>query len=728
MILALAAISVAAACAQAAACLVPYETYRVDFASTNAPNTFVRHFPVKADLTRVRTVAFDFACEDVVTFSSFCVSFKSGEGCYDYRFSPTVEGRVEHFRIPVAKLSKKASGNPTGLHAIDGVSVFCSKGAPNVCHVSFGNLRIVAVDRPEVLVVCPTRLPRTDPTTGKTNWDVAYSESIVNTFDSFGVPARIVAAEDVSAAMLKDAKLVALGSCSKLPPATAESIREWKAAGGRLLAAHAVPEGFDELLGIAPAGPTYVGKRKGAVELGGFVRVAGGLPGQPPFSRQQSHSCRRVRPVGAGRTLAVWGDRKTGRPLDLPALVVTPETAYLSHVWYGGESGAPRAFMRAIAGYLVPEWGRRFEAEDAAAAAHAREVEARIDAAPGKSGERRAMWCHSAWGLGGTNDWDSSVRFLKEMGFTDLLANLCWGGSAYYESKVLPRTPLDREKGDALRQCLAACRRHGIRLHVWKVCWNTSTRLPPEDRTRYVAEGRLASAKSGNRTREWLCQSDPRNQEQEIEAMCELAGMGVDGIHFDYIRYMGYDTYDTCTCEMCRKRFEEKFSAQIAKLTDGSGKRSADGKSLTGLWEEFRAENISTVVRSVAERVRREHPGVEISAAVLRDAKYHKVSVGQDWGRWCREKWLDFICPMDYTDSTLLFRGLVRTQLKQAAGVLVLPGIGLSCWNRDDDAPEIMLEKIETLRTEGVSGFSVFNLDRHAEQILPRLRNGPLRQ
>ena len=37
------------------------------------------------------------------------------------------------------------------------------------------------------------------------------------------------------------------------------------------------------------------------------------------------------------------------------------------------------------------------------------------------------------------------------------------------------------------------------------------------------------------------------------DAMCELARMGVDGIHFDYIRY---PDSGHCFCSGCRARFE----------------------------------------------------------------------------------------------------------------------------------------------------------------------------
>lgn len=354
------------------------------------------------------------------------------------------------------------------------------------------------------------------------------------------------------------------------------------------------------------------------------------------------------------------------------------------------------------------------------AATRQREILARLGRMPTRANERRLAWCHSPWGLGPKYDWDSSIRFLKANGFTDIVANHAWGGCASYESKVLTRAADCAGMPDLLKVCLAACRKHGIRLHVWKVCWNTWwNRLPDDVRARYVAEGRLQTRTIGKSTQSWLCPSDPRNQAQEIGAMCELADLGVDGVHFDYIRYPGYDF---CFCDGCRARFEKRIGRKVANWpTD-----LQTDKALTAQWVEFRAGNISAVVEAVARRVRARHPKTEISAAVMCNARQDRVTIGQDWGRWCREGWLDFICPMDYTESAAMFRGHVRRQKGLVAGVKLYPGIGLSCWQDDGNDAERFAGQLEALRGEGCAGFTVFNFDRRAEALFPLLRRGPL--
>ena len=689
-------------------------TLQADFTGENPPDRLCVDFPIRLDLSRATAVTFDFSCEDLQTFAGFTLYFKSGGGWYSTQFTPRVEGRTEHVRIPVREITG-VEGEPAGKDRIDAVRLSGWNGAPNKCVVTFGKLRAVDASDAEALVVCCDSCEVEQERAGC----VYYASRTLETIDALGLPVAQVPDRALTGERLKGVRLVVLPYNLGLPPQAAKALADWMAAGGRMLICYTVPDGFHAVAGVRPRMGFYAGGKDGRAELGGFLRSGEGLPFQPRLVRQNSHCCHVVEPLEGARVVAEWADRATGRSLGMPALVKAPQAVYMAHCWDGGASGERLELMRSILASLVPEWDRRFAAEVARNAAHAREVASRVARMPPKAGERRLAWCHSAWGLGGGRDWDASVRFLRENGFTDLIDNLAWGGTAYYGSRVLARAANSEGKGDALEECLAACRRYGIRLHVWKVCWNPGHGMMPGDmRERYVAEGRLQVRGRGDFSEAWLCPSDPRNRDQEIEAMCELADRGVDGVHFDYIRYPGHDC---CFCDGCRGRFERKLGRAVANWpADLSG-----DKALAVQWTEFRCGNISAVVEGVARRLRTKHPKTEISAAVMRNAPLDRVSLGQDWGRWCREGWLDFVCPMDYTESPALFRGHLRRQKDQVANVALYPGIGLSCWSEDGEDATRFADQVEAVREAGLGGFTVFNFDRRAEAVFPLMRKGP---
>ena len=334
------------------------------------------------------------------------------------------------------------------------------------------------------------------------------------------------------------------------------------------------------------------------------------------------------------------------------------------------------------------------------------------------NGEFRAFWCHSAYGLGSGHDWDSSIDFLTRYGYNTIIVNFAWPGFAYYRSSVLPEYPRIDKEGDQLEKCLAACRKYGVACHVWKVCYNIGTREKTDEFIkRMLQEGRIQVRSDNKNGAGWLCPSDPRNIQYEIDAMVELAGKkGVAGIHFDYIRY---PMDKGCYCDGCRRRFEISIGRKVERWPDDL-KSDPD---VSVRWKNWRIENISAVVRDVAKLVRPMNPKMQISAAVFSNAEKSPNTIAQDWLSWCRNGYLDFVCPMNYLDSKVRQRAAVQKQLKMVAGlpVKVYPGVGLSVFKKDRCDARRLSEQIAEIRACGAPGFTVFNFDKRALDALPRI-------
>jgi uncharacterized lipoprotein YddW (UPF0748 family) len=81
---------------------------------------------------------------------------------------------------------------------------------------------------------------------------------------------------------------------------------------------------------------------------------------------------------------------------------------------------------------------------------------------------------------------------------------------------------------------------------------------------------------------------------------------------------------------------------------------------ISALWKNWRVSNISAVVSGVAGRVRTLNPTMQISAAVFSDPAKSPDMVAQDWLEWCRNGYLDIVCPMNYLDSTVRQRAAVQ--------------------------------------------------------------------
>ncbi|MBM4085556.1 MAG: hypothetical protein FJ272_12255, partial [Planctomycetes bacterium] len=362
--------------------------------------------------------------------------------------------------------------------------------------------------------------------------------------------------------------------------------------------------------------------------------------------------------------------------------------------------------------------GKYPESAQKAAEASQRVTDAFCMAQQPLPGEARLFWCHSAFGVEGMT-WDAAIKNLADNGFTAILPNMLWGGSASYPSQVLPLATDVADRGDQIAQCVAACKKYGVQIHVWKVNWNMGYRVPKEFAEKMRREGRVqfnSKGQEGGESNPWLCPSHPENQKLEIDSMVEVArNYDVDGVHFDYIRY---PNNDFCFCPGCKERFQKACGVSLQNWPKDVQR---DGP-FAQQWLDWRRANITAVVKAVAEQARAVKPKIKISAAVFRNWAVDRDTVGQDWKLWCENGYLDFVCPMNYTDSDQQFDNWIAMQKKWAGKVPVYPGIGAYVMQVK---PERVIGQILITRRHQTGGFTVFNYGpAEAKDLVPMLGLG----
>ena len=621
-------------------------------------------FPIRMDMCREGGLAFDFLCSGDESISGINIYLKSGGGWYTGRLNPSVEGGWH--RVMVRKSAfVRTEGKVAGWRNVSVLRIAAWRCGKEKVELGIGNLSFLDEDAPLVGVVRPDSCI-CDPKYRSEMKNLAkFSSCTLSAIEDTGIPTVEISDVELDASAVKGLKLLVFPYNPKLPKGKARTVRDFVAGGGKLFACH-------------------------STDL--EVRKALGLDEK------------------------LYGIRKWRSSSETPS--AERNGFYLPHVWrYPPAESARQAYD--LLSRVDDEWRGKMDGAIANAERKVREDIAWVARQPSKSCEWRAFWCHSARGVKGCT-WDESIRLLKENGFNAILPNLAWGGTAFYQSEVLPVNPTVATEGDAFKDCIAACRKYGVECHVWKVCWNLGRATDKGVAEKFGIDGRL-QRDVDDKEKNWLCPSRPENLALEIDAFVELAKMGPDGIHFDYIRY---PDANHCFCDHCRKCFETRIGREVPDwpkdVTCGTN------AVLAAQWCKFRCDNVTALVRGVSERVRKETPGVKLSAAVFDNPERNPDRVGQDWVSWCRDGLLDFVCPMDYSGR---FKSIAAAQKRVLTGcsVKLRPGIGLSCWeDTRRDAIE-MSRQIGAVRDLGLDGFTVFNLDPRAAAVLPVLHTGPTR-
>jgi uncharacterized lipoprotein YddW (UPF0748 family) len=590
-----------------------------------------------------------------------------------------------------------------------------------------------------------------------------------------GIPTTTLTDEQVTTTALQPASVVLLCYNPVLPPGELAVLRAFLDRGGKLVVFFSSDRALAETMGFR------LGPYKACPAYGQWSAMrfnADAPPHTPPRVRQDSRNIRPAYPASpSARTLAEWEDLG-GRATGDPAWLRSDRGFWMTHVLLDdGDTSGKKALLLAILGQAAPAvWAAtsRYclstvmdlqgmgDAEKIAAgirerarkAGQWRAVEPLLDRAgklvsqmrradrkgryadvvaanhalgrllsdayglsqTPRPQEVRAVWDHTGLGLY-PGDWDKTCQVLARSGFTDLIVNLLWGGMAHYDSQVLPPSETYREYGDQLLQASRAARRAGLRLHAWKVCWNLEG-ATPSFVERMKAQGRLQINADGA-TVNWLCPSHPANRQLEIDSLVEAVRLApVAGVQLDYIRF---PDSRTCFCGTCRREFER---AAGGKLADWPA--AVRQGPFAARYRQWRRDVVSDAVRQIAAATRAVRDDLRVSAAVYGKYPSCADSVGQDWVQWLAQGYLDFACPMNYTEDLGQFRAWVKDQTRHpvAAG-RILPGIGVTA-RESRLSPVQTVDQMEAARQAGAPGFVLFGLNRVLEhEVLPMLHLSP---
>ena len=737
----------------------PFSTGRDRFAWDKAVNF---------DLAAAVAFELDVACPLPDALRNLGLYFKSGAGWYVANKPLANPGA---HTLVYAKSDFTTEGQPAGWNRIDGLRISPWKGA-NPRDTALVLKRLATVEGSAFVVVRGTS---SCPDAGARAVADKTAERVSQLLIEAGIGHAIVADDDVAKGALQNATAALLPYNPNPTPAELKALKAFLARGGKLGIFYGAAPELAAAMGFK-LGP-YV-KAERPDRWRSIVFADPGAWRVPPRIWQNSPNLMPALPAAQdARVVAYWHNARDVRQPE-PALVVSPRGFWMAHVLMSDDQPSKKEMLVALCAHLDPsvwEPAARRAIRDAgrvnafngldhaigeinrqlalaerpaetrawldevlvlspqidAALAGGRPQEAlvlarrqrqlvlRADASVQvpRPGEFVGVWDHDGTGFI-PGDWNFTAQYLAQHGVNAIFANVVWGGYAHYPSKLLPTSVTLRLYGDQIAAGLAAAKARNMQYHVWMVLGKLDG-APPEFVEQMKKEGRLQISDAGA-TRPWLSPHHPSNRALLLGVVEEIAKSypGIDGIHLDYIRLPdSLSDYSPAA----RLRFEaatkKKCARWPAEVKPG-GKRNAE-------FRRWRTADVTALVADVRATLRRANPTAKLSAAVYGAAAPDGGNIAQYWPDWLKAGTVDFLVPMNYTDSPAEFACLVRTQVAYpgAAGRIV-PGIGVTADESRLD-PAQVARQIAIARQAGCPGFVLFDLTGTLrDETLPALRQG----
>ncbi len=683
---------------------------KADF-SIEGANRACWDFPVQVNLAQMAALRIRFRCFNVPVVSQFNLYIQAENTWYSCKFSPQVNGKWEEVILP--KTSFLPEGSSNSWQQCRKFRIAAWRGSPGRLLLQFSSIEWVS---PNVSIA----LLRSGGSSDKQREAYQYASHLGNNLSEGGLYPAVLEEDDCSARLLYPYQLILLPYPAASSAAQINAVTLYLKNNGRAGVFHTLPPLLAAQMKLP--GGTFLRANTLSAPLAAIKPTPGLFETAETF-RQQSSAFIAVKATPSMQTTAWWLDT-SGKNTGWPALLQNPFGFWMTHVFLNQDSaagfqtllaqmsrflpGLPQAaaattLNRARFAYANSGMSGQTQAENALNAAnrlfqagnydacrdYARRClnylsNADIARTPPPKNEFRAVWCRNPDGLPGRS-WQETIATLKASGFTAIFPNLVHAsmGSGQNAAKITA--------------CLQACRSKGVSLHLWLSCLGVAD-LPAAERQQLASQGRLQKKENGA-VLPWLCPSQQVNRKLLIQTARELATQyPLDGLHLDLIRYPGSQA---CYCDSCQ--------AGISRYPGGIQAR-----------QEYRREQITSLVREIRQAVKTARPELQLSAAVYTDWQNARSTVGQDWVNWQKQGLVDFVCPMNYRATSALFASDLTRQKQQLGSMNgLLPGIGVSS---ERLSLEELSRQIQCCRNAGAAGFILFEYTpREAYDLLPKL-------
>ena len=317
------------------------------------------------------------------------------------------------------------------------------------------------------------------------------------------------------------------------------------------------------------------------------------------------------------------------------------------------------------------------------------------------------------------------VQTAKKYGFNQLFAQVRGRGDAYYDSKIVIRSPSVQGRNfNPLRELLRQAHKEDIKVHAWVnvyLLWSSAEKPKSEkhllnQHPEWTARayGDIIDADKNRRQFKlqgtegvYLSPGHPLVQKYLLAVFGELIDeYAIDGLHLDYVRYPGPE-YGFNEAAINSFRDEtgvdpELFIESGKEISEVMGKASVD--AFQRQWKNFKLRSISNLVIALKEKIERSGKPILLTAAVKPDPVSAREQNYQNWVRWVMSGTLDYAVPMNYNADLTRFMKNLESILTLVPSKKLIMGIGAFNQNHFD-----VESKIYKSKSRGIKDFIFFS-------------------
>ncbi len=332
--------------------------------------------------------------------------------------------------------------------------------------------------------------------------------------------------------------------------------------------------------------------------------------------------------------------------------------------------------------------------------------------------EKRAIWVVRD-ALKSPAELEKIVNVAASADISDIYVQVRALGRCYYLSDIEPRASFITPEYDPLNLLIKMCEIYNIRVHAWInmfYIWSGS-QPPPESNHPFNLFPQYILAKEGLPEYTDLKKAgiegyflDPQSidiNKYLLNVLLEVADKYViNGIHLDYFRYPDVEYSFTADS---RTNFRLDHFLDPLKLYRDPEKfvkyyghgvfQQADKE-----YRQFLGEVLSNYLSGIYNTVKAKRNNLELSVAVKPDPVEAKFRYFQDWQKWIRDQYCDYVVLMNYrTEWNDFVKVLNQLQDAPEREKIIM---GISTYNQNEDAVQ---KRLKAVHQAGFGGFALFS-------------------